>query len=212
MSKQQNLIDANRSRSVIKQIHNRALNRFFLDVKSTALTNNRAHIKSGLRIRDNDSFVVITAKQNAFESLKAQYMPSQATMPEWWPLRVGADRPQLVIVFRPPGAFTSYQLSIPHYNGDRTPDVPSYHKGRIRGEMVLKDGSQIAVNARTEGEAERMVRALLRYVPSRFKGSNPIKIVKDPRSLNEVKVRPIYADFYPKGQLGGRQWRHYFSS
>jgi hypothetical protein len=198
---------------VIRQGHNRALNRFFLDIpQDDRLTSNRAHIKTALRIRDGDSAIQVLNKQLYFQQLQKQISDENAiaTTPEWWAVRVGSDRPQLIVVFRPPGGKSSYQLSIPHYEGGKQPTIPAYRKGGIRGEITLTDNSKLVVNAASEAEAERVLKVLMRYVSSRYLKNREIKITKLRRAFKEIRVVPLFADFYSKGQESIRpDWRTY---
>lgn len=200
---------------VIRQGHNRALNRFFLDIpQDDALTSKRAHLKTALRIRDGDSAIHVLNKQMYFQQLQRQTESERAiaTMPEWWALRVGANIPQLIVVFRAENYKKSwYQLSIPHYEGTRNPTMPTYKKGSIRGEITLSDNSKLVVNAYSENEAERVLRVLQRYVVSKFIRSREPKITRLKRAFQEYRVTPMFADYYPKGQENQiPDWRHYF--
>ncbi|NJM57988.1 MAG: hypothetical protein HC857_11895 [Synechococcales cyanobacterium RU_4_20] len=75
--------------------------------------------------------------------------------PMSWALKPGASRPQLAIIYRPEGRYSNHTLHIPHYGGDRTPNLPSYQKGSILGYWVLADGSKLQVYASTEREARK---------------------------------------------------------
>ena len=82
-----------------------------------------------------------------------------ATVPEWWAVRVGADRPQLVIMFRSTDANASrYTLTIPHYMDDgKTPKILKYQKGSVKCEIELKDNSKIRIYALNEVEGKRVL-------------------------------------------------------
>lgn len=198
---------------VIRQGHNRALNTFFLDVKNdTVLYNNRSHIKLGLRIRNEDSAIEVSNKQLYFQTLREQHQKQAiASVPEWWATRVGADRPQLVVVFRAQGKTSWYQMTIPHYQGDRHPKFPAYRKGSYRGEITLTDNSKLVCNANSEGEADRILRIMMRHVNPKYLKNREPKYVKQRRALSEVKVIPLFADFYSHGQTNAQpDWRSYF--
>lgn len=170
------------------------------------------------KVRD---FCLIGAKDSRSTALsKIQYFRDQvqrvhentalATVPESWDRRAGADIPQLIVVFRPPGKKSSYQLSIPHYDGSKQPQIPDYRKGSWRGELILKDNSRLVVNAFSEQEAFRVIRALQKYINKKMIGdrkptARPIR----GEGFKEDKVVPVFADYYPEGEKYGKKamWR-----
>lgn len=201
------------TQKVIRIGHNRAVKKHFRDVTSDdSRSNGRQALKTSLLIRNEDSGLEVINKQIYFQRLVGGDIPI-ATMPEWWPKRVGSDIPQLTVVWRPPGKKTSYQICIPHYNGDRNPKIPSYRKGSYRGTLTLSDNSKLVVNAASENEADRVIRVLRRYINPKFaSGRNPhIGKVKG-SGFKEARVVPIVADFYPYGQAEDNRpsWRKYF--
>lgn len=190
----------NWTQRVIKIGHNRAVKKHFKDVLADdGRSTGRQSIKTALLIRDEDSALEVLNKQVYFNRLAGEI--PLATIPEWWPKRVGADIPQLVVVFRPPGKKSSYQISIPHYNGDRNPKIPSYKKGSYRGELVLSDNSKLVVNAHNAAEAERVIRVLRRYIVPKY-ASGKIPIIQKVKgvSFKEDRVAPVLADYHPYGQ------------
>lgn len=201
------------TQKVIRIGHNCAVKKHFKDILSDeSRGRGREAIKTALLIRNEDSGLEVLNKQVYFQKLIDGGIPI-ATMPERWEGRVGANIPQLAIVWRPSGKKTSYQICIPHYNGDRNPKIPSYHKGSYRGTLTLTDNSKLVVNAKSEREAFRVIQVLHRYIQPKFLvGREPEIIkVKGP-GFKEARVVPIVADFYPHGQIkeGNPLWRKYF--
>lgn len=197
---------------IIRIGHNRDVKRYFSDVRADDSTvNGRAVLKSALLIRDTDSAIQVLNKQIYFRmGMEGARMSPTATMPEWWPQRVGAARPQLVIVFRPPGQKSSYQVTIPHYTGVKNPKIPSFRKGSHRGTLDLPDGSKLIINAASESEADRVIRALRRYIDPKYGRNVEPVFGRINNRFKEVTVQPIAADYFPVGQTGDRQWRIYF--
>lgn len=209
----QNWNSWNWTQKVIKIGHNRAVKKHFKDViADDGKATGRQSIKTALLIRDEDSALEVLNKQIYFNRIADGGIPI-ATMPEWWPRRVGADIPQLAIVFRPRGKKTSYQLVIPHYNGDRNPKIPAFKKGSYRGELTCTDNSKLVVNAGSEAEAERVIRVLRRYIVPKFvSGKTPIVQRVKGTNFKEARVIPVLADFHPHGQKEGipAKWRKRF--
>jgi hypothetical protein len=144
-------------------------------------------------------------------------METIAAIPDYWPPRRNREIPQLVIHFAEklsggkPGK-TRYSVVIPHYKGSRRPEIGSYLKGRYAACLILKDESKLIINAKTESGAKSTIRALSRFIDSRFLPSDvdvdPSKRRDKPK---EVRVYPISARFFPKGQQSGDvEWVHYF--
>lgn len=201
------------TQKIIRIGHNRDVTAHFRDIIGDEQRDTgRAAVKTALLIRDEDSALEVLNKQLYFRlGVAGDSRQAIATVPEWWPLRVGAERPQLVVAFRAPGQKTTYTLTIPHYTGNRNPAIPAYHKGSWRGELTLGDNSKLVVNARTDAEAARVLGMLQRYVkPSLLKDHTP-KFTRVKKGFNEVRVAPIFADFYSRGQTNTQpDWRSYF--
>ena len=198
---------------VIKIGHNRAVKKHFKDViGDDSRSNGRQATKTALFIRDEDSALEVLNKQMYFQGITRSDNPI-ATIPEWWPGRVGSDIPQLVIAYKVTNKRTTYQITIPHYNGNRNPIIPNYKKGSYRGELVCKDNSKLVVNAASEGEAFRVINILKRYIQSSMisRVKPTVKRIRG-NGFKEVEVIPKCADFYPQGQENGgvSSWRKYF--
>ncbi|NEP01253.1 MAG: hypothetical protein F6K58_21860 [Symploca sp. SIO2E9] len=203
------------TQKVIKVGFNRDVRKYFRDIKSDSRRDNgRAVLKNSLLIKDNDSALQVLNKQMYFYLGLKDNRQTIATIPEDWAVRVGANRPQLVIIYR---ANTTkkqrtgnYTLTLPHYNGDKRPQLPTFKKGNWCGILRLKDNSQLKVNALSEAEAERVIKLLQRYLNRNFLPGH-LKIAKIRNSpYSEVEVKPLRADYYSKGRENAQpDWRYY---
>ena len=153
-----NKFDANSwefTQRIIKIGHNRRVKQYFRDEKSDSRTNTgRAAIKTALLIRDNDSALEVVNKQLYFSNYLNQEL--LASYPDGWQIKKGQNIPQLAIIYRDTdkksnsGNYTTY---IPHFNETKNINIPSYNKGDYWARWILKDNSQIVINAKTENEA-----------------------------------------------------------
>lgn len=96
--------------------------------------------------------------------------------PEKWDVKVGRDRPQLVVSFAqklPNGKLgrTRWEMQIPHYKYGqqdqktlKKPDIPTYNRGPFWGRLILKDNSRLVVNAESIEEAKRVLKLLKKEV------------------------------------------------
>ncbi len=200
---------------IIRIGHNRKVKQFFKDINSdTSFANGRAVLKTALLIRDNDSAIETLNKQIYFNNI---YQELVTSYPDGWQIRKGQDIPQLAIIFRPvdkDNKSGNYTLHIPHYNGSKNPKVDSYYKGDYWARWILKDNSQIVVNAKTKAEALKTIKKLEKQVISKFQTPElpwltTGKVTKG--TYKEIQVKPIRADYYPKGKAESIPlWRHYF--
>lgn len=97
--------------------------------------------------------------------------------PDWWAIRAGANRPQLVQIFRRNSTRTYHSLVIPHYAVEPEPEtaiISEYEAGNVMGRETLTDNSKLTVYAIDEQEALRVldemaswVRPEMRYDPPR---------------------------------------------
>lgn len=145
--------------------------------------------------------------------------PSIAAVPEWWQVRLGAERPQLILQFAEDlgdGKFGApkYALSIPHYTLGIPSDAPigSYQKGSWEGILTLSDNSKIIVNCITHSEAERVLNLIQPLVDTDKLEGSFIKIgERKGQPLSEILVSPRIAKFFPTGQQDMKPaWIKYF--
>lgn len=195
--------------------HNRRVKRYFRDIESdSSVTTGRGAIKTSLLIRDADSAIESLNKMLYFSNyLERDFI---ATTPDGWQVKKGQNIPQLAIVFRNADKDSisgDYPMHIPHYNGNKKPKIPSYYKGDHWARWILKDNSQIVVNAKTEAEALRVIRRLEKYVDRKFQTPETPWLVTGKTATGtykKFKAVPIRADYYPQGKENSfPQWREY---
>lgn len=203
------------TQKVVRIGHNRRIQQYFKDIKSDKDTNTgRAALKTALLIRDEDSALEVQVKMTYFTGyLNGDYVISY---PEGWEMKKGTQIPQLAIIFRDTNKNSisgNYTLHIPHYNGKKKPTLPIYEKGDHWARWILKDNSQILVNARTEAEVIRVIGILEKQVESKFRTEKIpwMKLGRYTRgTIKQIKVAPIRADYYPNGKENSfPKWRHY---
>lgn len=128
-----------------------------------------------------------------------------AAAPDWWQVRLGSDRPQIVCVFRKQGSRTYHSLAIPHPANVQLPQapiLPAYQKGNIQGMIVLNDNSKFIVNCGSQGEAERICalaasKIIASYLP------NPYKVWITERKgepVGELQMQPTSIMYFSQGQ------------
>ncbi|NET52805.1 MAG: hypothetical protein F6K09_30275 [Merismopedia sp. SIO2A8] len=205
------------TQKVIKVGFNRDVRKYFRDIKSdNRRDNGRAVLRNSLLIKDNDSALQVLNKQIYFYLGLKDNRQAIATVPEYWQRKVGSERPQLVIIYRPKSPQKNrtgnYSLHIPHYTGDKKPQFPEFKKGNWQGMLVLKDNSRLVVNGFSMAEAERVVKALQRYIKSEYlPGNFQVKQIKSNR-FQEIEVVPLRADYYSQGKTNAEpDWRCYCS-
>ena len=134
-------------------------------------------------------------------------------IPESWAVRIGTDRPQLIIVYAEilkTGKLSDsrWSLTIPHYQGNESSRLllPNYSRGNWHGTLKLKDDSQIVVNASSSQECKRILNKLKILVPVNMrlgkdgKAYKP-RVVDNPNvDLKQCDVVPTIAKFYETGQ------------
>ena len=151
--------------------------------------------------------------QQAITTTLATYERFEAgglAIPGEWPLKPGANRPQLAITYRNQDRRTSGELTIPHYEGPRKPDLPTYNTGSWQAEWVLKDGSYLRCYAESKSEGLRVIRKLAKYVPAFYKEGKPV--ARDiQRKIKRQRVEPRRADFYANGPAPVADWTALYS-
>lgn len=202
---------------VIRQIHNTDVSRHFSDIKNDDdLSRGRSGLKAGLIIRAKDSALEILNKQIIFRLGIQQNSSSSggvASFPMGWVLKPGDDIPQLAIIYRVQEKPRSgnYTIYIPHYNGNKSPNIPSFSKGSFGVILELKDNSKITVYAKSHDYGKNYIsKYLLPLVNSNFKTNNYKFVTR--KNIAVGTMQPLRADFYPAGKAGGISplWRHYF--
>jgi hypothetical protein len=149
----------------------------------------------------------IEAIAKAIEVLgKEQCQNYPALIPDHWQVRLGANRPQLVISFQKlDDATRQWQVAIPHYKfgpNDR-PAIPQWTRGNHYALIYLKDNSKIHLHGKDKAELERIVPAFAALVKDEQKITPP-KVTygerRGDRPVLQVKVKPAIAKFFDQGQ------------
>ena len=213
-----NKFDANSwefTQRIIKIGHNRRVKQYFRDLKSDTNTNTgRQAINTALLIRDNDSALEVVNKQLYFSN----YLDREllASYPDGWQIKKGQNIPQLAIIYRdtsPQSNSGNYTTYIPHFNGNKNINIPSYNKGDYWARWILKDNSQIVINARTENEALKVIKRLEKYVEKKYQTPEKPWLTTGKTAngtYKKIKVTPIRADYYPEGKENNNpKWRKY---
>jgi hypothetical protein len=130
-----------------------------------------------------------------------------ASVPEWWPERVG-QRPQLTLNFVFPSntGFNYSSLTIPYPVTTEKPSegynpLPSYQAGPVMGLCKLKDGSRLQCYAESESEARRVM-AVLKTLSTR--GGEQF-VAQEGYALTG-RLQPVrrkmlsFIDYFPEGR------------
>jgi len=131
-----------------------------------------------------------------------------AAVPEWWAVRVGADRPQLVILYGESLADNKtgrsrYPLTIPYYKftGEGLPDFPTYQKGQWEGTLTLRDNSKVTINAVSYNEAARVLGEIKKFIdPEKLDGITQKIGERGGVKLQTITVKPCTAKYFATGQ------------
>jgi hypothetical protein len=126
--------------------------------------------------------------------------------PEWWEIRPGSDRPQLLLLFSPEGSNrANYQITIPHWTGDKPspqyPPIRTYRKGLMMAVLHLSDSSKLIINAFDKNEASRVVGRLKSTINGAMKAKSRTNYTELEGSDIIVQTMTCrYAVYYPLGQ------------
>ena len=202
---------------VIKIGFNRQIRNYFKDIQSDSRQDKgRAVLRNSLLIKDDDSALEVLNKQIYFYLGLQDNRELIATIPEHWEKRVGSDRSQLVVIYRPkhktPERTGNYPICIPHYAGDKKPKIPEFKKGNWQGILTLEDNSKLIINGASSTETERVIKAFKRYIKPAYLTDN-LKIghLKS-NPFHEFEVKPLRADYYSRGKKNAQpDWRCYCS-
>ena len=136
-----------------------------------------------------------------------------ASLPEAWATRVGNDRPQMIVQFKPKNPnytpkSSRWSMSIPHPNTEITKEklidlIPSYNKGDFQGLLQLKDNSKLIVYAGSIEEAASFIDAILAknvINPKMIDAIPKVKLGTVTAGFKEVEVTPEIAKYFSKGQ------------
>lgn len=216
--------DWNKFQKFARRIHNLQVKEVQTNLRKSR-SKTKAHLYlNELKIKNTDT-AQLTINKLLFFWLTFgninQKVDAVAVIPEWWPVRTGAQRPQLVITFGelfPDGSKgkPKYSLSIPHYKGPSkltTSPIPNYKKGQKQGILTLSDNSKVIVNAATEKDAQRVLLAAQKIIDSKYLRNSHIKIGdRKGKRLQQIRVSAVSAKYFRYGQLNAvtPDWRSYF--
>lgn len=136
-----------------------------------------------------------------------------AAIPEWWQVRTGADRKQVVFQFaqiREDGKLDipNKPISVPWiqndsiYNWNDSPCPISPHtRGNWEAIATLEDNSKIIVHCNTKKESEKIINEALELITPNLKDNAYIKIgQRKGKLIQEVRVAGKIAKLFKTGQ------------
>lgn len=149
-----------------------------------------------------------------------------AAVPEWWQVRLGADRPQLIVQYAelltatgatPPKYGAPNQIiTIPHYrlNADQTNRnlFPPYQKGQAMGILTLSDNSKLIVNCIAQRTSQLVIEQLQNTINSELLEGSQLSIgTRKGQALKTITVYPRIVKYFANGQADLKPtWIKYF--
>ncbi|MEM7593292.1 MAG: hypothetical protein AAF383_17555 [Cyanobacteria bacterium P01_A01_bin.83] len=199
-----------------RRVHNLQIKKAQIKLRKEKPKSRIPALLNELKIKDSDTAQLIMNKVLSFWftfGFGKSQAEAIASFPLIWEPQPGNDIPQLAIVFRAENKPRSgnYTIYIPHYNGNKKPDISQYTKGQYGATVELKDKRRITIYSNSHENAEKFIRSnLLKYVSSKFKTNNFQHIFRKNIQIN--RMIPLRADYYPNGSNKGINplWRHYF--
>jgi hypothetical protein len=130
--------------------------------------------------------------------------PGIAAVPDYWTVRLGADRPIMLITFRRNDSRTYYSMSIPYPGitefGDSCP-VGNFRGGDFMVREILQDNSKVWVNAVSQSEADRVHGEMIALVESSRRHSPP-QIFRGQRAGQNLRTeirKAVSWEYLPDG-------------
>jgi hypothetical protein len=187
-----------------RRVHNLYVN---ADIKKETKKTKQSLLQYAL-INPKDTAQLVIAKQ-LYYWFELGYIENKisalAVVPEWWAVRKGADRPQLVILFKSEGNNRNYYtLHIPHYDGHNSSTCPisAYTKGNYRGCLTLRDNSKFICYASSEREAESVINNAKKHIKETFLLGSTVTIgTTQKKNFKTDKVKPVSGKFFGSGSL-----------
>lgn len=138
--------------------------------------------------------------------------PPTLVVPEHWPLRRGAERPQLIVVYstkNQDGSWgnTRYQFSIPWFDHRKRKALKTslprtIRKGPKQATLLLTDNSKMTLFCSNHSEAERVLKSFEGLVINKYR-TRDIRYAdlngNGKREYKQVTVYPFVAKYYPAG-------------
>jgi hypothetical protein len=140
-----------------------------------------------------------------------------SSIPEWWQVRAGSDRPQLVVIFK--GGNSYWSMAIPWYRGKFKEQIinliPGYNRGNFSTILTLNDNSKIVVNASSKDEGKRFIKRIQAVVKPKLLEQAELKAggERKGKPLKTGRVIPVYAKYFATGQQDLLpDWRYNFKT
>lgn len=195
--------DWSKFQKLIRRIHNLYVNS---EIKKETKKTKKSLLEYALINPKDTAFLVIVKQIYYWFTLGyiQNRISALAVLPEWWAIRKGADRPQLVIEFKSQQKkATHYALSIPWYSGKKSNVSPisSYKRGNYRGCLTLKDNSKFICYAISETEAERVIKEAKNHIIDKFLVDSTITIgTTRKKNFGTDTVKATSGRFFGAGQ------------
>ena len=176
-------------------------------------------MRNSLLAYKEDSVTQLLVKMQYYQQylagIKTETVP---VIPEYFPMRIGSERPQLIVLFKPKTIINSnknsrWSLSIPHFNftiankETQLQKIPDYEKGKHQGVFTLKDNSKIIVYAKSNTEARRFIKSIVNndlvkqeQLHKSVITDDDIKVGEAKGTYQEIEVTPTYAKYFLTGQ------------
>lgn len=157
---------------------------------------------------------LLVAELEAMASLAAEACAGVApiAVPDYWQVRLGADRPIVTLSFRESGTKIYHSLSIPHpkkttpWSG---PQIGDYDAGPFAGIITLRDNSKIIVNAASEAEANRVLDKAVLLVDPAWTSPDDPRVIQKRKGIAVKLTRRVErkASYFPSGgRVGTPRW------
>jgi hypothetical protein len=189
---------------LIRKLHNKKV--FDLYKKTELKT------RDALLIGSKESGIEILSKQMILSFLINEKSPAILAIPENWNILPTISTPQLVIIYKSENKRSgNYQMTIPHFEGNKNFVAPEYLKGSYSVSYVLLDNSKILINAASFNEGERVIQKVLPFVNLKFR-QGKFKYTKR-TGIKTQKMKPVRADFFSLGRQNANHpnWSIYFN-
>ena len=160
---------------------------------------------------------VKTIEQTIISEICQVEASAAVAAPDWWPVRLGGDIPQLALIFRVVKTRTYHTLVVPHPINTAPltiAPIPSYKKGNWMGMITCRDNSKFICNCGTKGETTRLLFIAASLINPIFLG-DPVRFYYAERkgvAVAEGDMRGTSAQYFPVGQRQTKpQWRVTFT-
>lgn len=140
-----------------------------------------------------------------------------SAIPEWWQVRAGSDRPQLVVIYK--GGNSYWSMAIPWYKGSYKSkiinQVPSFTRGSYATILTLSDNSKVVANASSKAEGEKVMTQIKALITGSLLKNAELKSggERKGKQIKSIKVQPVYAKYFAHGQQDNLpDWRYNFKT